>query len=106
MKRILLLFVAASVLSYSLPALGASEEAQVYLIQQGDTLWGLSNKFMRDPHYWPDLWAKNPKVTNPHFIFPGQRIVFRDGKIEIEPPQVAEPVAPPATPKQQDQPVK
>ncbi len=50
----------------------AEQEPTVYVIQKGDTLWGLSNRFLKDPHYWPDLWSRNPAVTNPHFIYPGQ----------------------------------
>src|SRR5512138_2242526 len=54
-----------------------SEEPTVYVIQKGDTLWGLSERFMKDSRYWPNLWARNPEhITNPHFIFPGQKLKF------------------------------
>ena len=64
-------------------AAGAADDASVYVIVKGDTLWGLSARFLNDPHYWPNLWSKNPQVTNPHFIYPGQTIRFKDGKMEI-----------------------
>lgn len=63
--------------------LRAAEEPAVYVIQKGDTLWGLSGKFLNNPRYWPNLWAKNPQVTNPHFIYPGQTVRFVNGKLEI-----------------------
>lgn len=61
----------------------AAEEPTVYVIQKGDTLWGLSGKFLNNPRYWPNLWSKNPQVTNPHFIYPGQTIRFVNGKLEV-----------------------
>lgn len=63
--------------------LWAAEEPTVYVIQKGDTLWGLSGKFLHDPTYWPQLWSKNPQVTNPHLIYPGQMVRFADGKLEV-----------------------
>ena len=57
----------------------------IYLIKKGDTLWGLSEQFLNNPFYWPDLWSKNTQVTNPHLIYPGQRIRFVDGGIEVLP---------------------
>lgn len=90
-----------------------SEEPQVYVIQQGDTLWGLSEKFLRDPKYWPDLWARNPALTNPHVIFPGQKLKFYPDRVEIvtdEPPPlqpvVAAPEAAPAVPPAKQEVVK
>lgn len=84
-------------------------DSTVYTIKKGDTLWGLSSRFLNDPYYWPDLWAKNPEdIQNPHFIFPGQRLRIYPDRIEIEPAQkklepVTEKVAevPQAAPQQQ-----
>ena len=58
---------------------------QIYTIKKGDTLWDLSKKFIDDPYYWPNIWAKNPEITNPHLIFPGQKIQILDGKVKIIP---------------------
>lgn len=63
--------------------LRAAEEPTVYVIKKGDTLWGLSAQFLNDPNYWPGLWSKNPQVTNPHLIYPGQTVRFRDGRLEV-----------------------
>lgn len=63
----------------------SAAEEQIYTIKKGDTLWDLSQKFIDDPYYWPNVWAKNPDITNPHLIFPGQKIRILDGRLEIIP---------------------
>lgn len=52
----------------------SSETGVYYTVKKGDTLWGLSQKFSDDPFTWPDLWSKNNQLTNPHLIYPGQKI--------------------------------
>jgi len=73
------------VLFLSGASLASAAEEQIYTIKKGDTLWDLSQRFIDDPYYWPNVWAKNPEITNPHLIFPGQKIRILDGKLEIIP---------------------
>jgi hypothetical protein len=56
-----------------------------YVVQKGDTLWGISSLFLRDPWLWPEIWNINPQVANPHLIFPGDvlALVYVDGKPQI-----------------------
>ncbi|HEX7597290.1 MAG TPA: LysM domain-containing protein [Polyangia bacterium] len=42
-----------------------------HVVQKGDTLWSICSKYFADPWRWPRLWAANPSITNPHWIFPG-----------------------------------
>lgn len=42
-----------------------------YLVEQGDTLWDICEEFFEEPWSWPTVWALNPHVTNPHWIYPG-----------------------------------
>ncbi len=78
----------------ALPAM--AKEEQIYTIKQGDTLWGLSQRFIEDPYYWPNIWANNPDITNPHLIFPGQQVRIKDGRLEIIPayPEAGQPTEP------------
>lgn len=77
-------------------AAAAGEQPTIYTIVQGDTLWGLSKRFLNDPYYWPNLWAANQRIGNPHFIYPGQRVRVYSDRIEIEEarPAPAQPAIP------------
>jgi LysM repeat protein len=50
------------------------EPEGTYTIKKGDTLWDISSKFLKDPFLWPKLWERNPYISNPHLIFPGNPI--------------------------------
>jgi hypothetical protein len=50
-----------------------------YVIQEGDTLWDISTRFLGDAYAWPQLWSVNEYITNPHWIYPGNRIYFHLG---------------------------
>jgi len=56
-------------------AVALKEDAPLrYVVQKGDTLWGIANKFLKDSWQWPELWYVNPKVANPHLIYPGDEL--------------------------------
>ncbi|MBX3184428.1 MAG: LysM peptidoglycan-binding domain-containing protein [Polyangiaceae bacterium] len=52
---------------------------EVHVVRRGDTLWGLSSEYYRNPHHWPRLWSYNPQIQNPHWIYPGDQIRMRLG---------------------------
>lgn len=61
----------------------AADAPGQYTVRSGDTLWGISGKYLRQPWRWPALWGMNrQQVRNPHLIYPGQilYLVQRDGR--------------------------
>ena len=51
-------------------------EGESYTIKQGDTLWDISNTFLKDPFLWPFIWKANQYITNPDLIYPGNRLAI------------------------------
>jgi hypothetical protein len=55
----------------------APDAPERHVVVRGDTLWGISSKFLKDPFRWPELWGMNKdEVKNPHLIFPGQILIL------------------------------
>lgn len=51
---------------------------QRYVVKPGDTLWGISGKYLYSPWQWNRLWGANrSEIRNPHLIYPGQVLVLR-----------------------------
>lgn len=48
-----------------------------HTVRRGDTLWAVSGQYFKNPYNWPKLWAQNPQILNPHWIYPGDRLRLR-----------------------------
>ena len=71
-------------------------DANVYVIQKGDTLWALAKKNLGNPYLWPQLWEKNTYVRDAHWIYPGDPLVVGVKAAEVAPPAPAPAPAPAA----------
>jgi hypothetical protein len=67
--------------------LADEEPSDIYIIQDGDTLWDIASLNMGNPYYWARLWSINNYITNPHWIYPGSNVIFTPGTL-LEPPQM------------------
>ena len=79
-----------------------SSHPDSYTVRRGDTLWGISAKFLVRPWLWPEIWQANPQVRNPHLIYPGDvlNLSFINGgpALKLEPSVHQEGEAVPAIP--------
>jgi hypothetical protein len=78
------------------PMVTGERPPDTHVVQKGETLWGLSATYFKNPWYWPKLWALNPSVTNPHWIYPGD--VLRLAPPEAAAAPVAAATPPPVEP--------
>ena len=81
MSRIIsaLILAVAAVTAFANEPLKLADNApERHMVVKGDTLWGISGKFLQEPWRWPEIWRLNKdQIKNPHLIYPGD-IVFLD----------------------------
>lgn len=71
----LILLILAPITSGSEEKTTSEYETGVYYkVKKGDTLWDISERYYDSPELWPNLWKENQQITNPHWIYPGDRI--------------------------------
>lgn len=60
------------------------EVGELHVVQEGDTLWGITERYFEDPMRWPEVWAWNPEITNPHWIYPLDTVRLSRRTLELE----------------------
>lgn len=87
--RILLL---TAVLSLTFPAWAdqvrlRDDVPDQHIVVKGDTLWDISETFLKDPWQWPKVWNLNrDEISNPHLIYPGDVVRLSrdaDGNVRL-----------------------
>lgn len=58
------------------PPASIEEGAEVHIIESGDTLWDLAERFYGNPYLWPQLWERNQYILDAHWIYPGDPLVL------------------------------
>jgi hypothetical protein len=79
------LFAGAPPVPGTLRNMADGEAPEEYRVRMGDTLFDICDQLLDEPGYWPKLWALNPYIKNPHFIYPGMRLRFYPGDEESPP---------------------
>ncbi len=79
------LFAGAPPVPGTLRSMAPGEAPEEYAVQEGDNLSDICDQLIDEPSYWPKLWAFNPGITNPHFIYPGMKLRFYAGDGENPP---------------------
>jgi hypothetical protein len=62
---------------------GTENEVIIHKIVPRDTLWDISEHYLKDPFKWPKVWKFNPYISNPHLIYPGNTVRLTPGGVEI-----------------------
>jgi len=61
---------------------------EFHTVNRGDTLWDITGYYFANPWHWPMVWGRNPQITNPHWIFPGDQVRLLDhAEVRTPPPQ-------------------
>lgn len=83
MKRTASFFIGLLAVFFAFAPLWADDT--VHTVKKGDTLWDITSQYLETPWKWPIVWANNDDITNPHLIYPNDKVVIsrKGGKTTI-----------------------
>jgi DNA-binding SARP family transcriptional activator len=87
------------------PGTQVADQMRTYVVQRGDTLWGIAERELGDPLRWSEIYALNEgrpqpggvTLTDPHWIDPGWTLLLPTSVATVIPPTAA-PSPPPSSP--------
>lgn len=71
MKKWLLVWLCAGMLVVSIPLHAHGQGTTTYVVQPGDSLWKIAVRYQVG---LSEIIAANPQFSNPHLIYPGQKV--------------------------------
>ena len=57
------------------------ENTPYHIIEKGDTLWDIAERYLGDPTLWPQLYQANSYIQDPDLIYPGDPIFLEVGVV-------------------------
>ncbi|MFH1258359.1 MAG: LysM peptidoglycan-binding domain-containing protein [Elusimicrobiota bacterium] len=51
-------------------------QGKLYIIQPGDCLWLIADRFYKNPWRWKEIWQSNKYIKDPHWIYPKGELVI------------------------------
>jgi len=60
------------------------EGTAFHIVERGDTLWDLASRYLQNPYLWPQIWDANKHITDAHWIYPGDPVLFPDMSVIAE----------------------
>ncbi|MDA8062777.1 MAG: LysM domain-containing protein, partial [Actinomycetota bacterium] len=84
------------------PGTQVADQMRTYVVQRGDTLWGIAERELGDPLRWSEIYALNEgrpqpggaTLTDPHWIDPGWTLLLPASTAAPTPPATSTPTPP------------
>jgi hypothetical protein len=78
---------------------GGTAMPATHTVVTGETLWSLAQRYLSDPHRWPEIYDLNKSaIADPHWIYPGQVLKLPGAVTSVAVSVAPAPAPAPATP--------